>query len=68
MKRIRLILSDKDFNNLVQGKEVTKKEGFTEVKMILSDIGFHNMQKAVNKAIDLSLNSGKIRYNPEDDI
>lgn len=67
MKEYRIVLTQNDFQNLVSGNEIVKNEGH-KIRIILSDIGFQQMEYAIERAVRNDVQYGKLNYNPEDDL
>jgi hypothetical protein len=53
--RLRIVFSEGDFRDLVEGKSVRKwvdrdDDSATDVQIVLEDIGFYAMEKAIHVA------------------
>jgi hypothetical protein len=61
VKEIRIKLDEPELRTLIRGGELTLTSGRhdTTVEMILSDIGFDQIQKCLDDAVD-----GKDHYKP----
>lgn len=66
MKEVKIKLSWVEFSHLLNEKEVTRIHGNKMIKISLPKADFFLMQMYLDKAVENSLYSGKVDYNPEE--